>query len=214
MPRAARAMDADPRSYATHRPKAVGGALCLDFINTVTWRGDPAREAERLIDYAELVHWAAGFHLIEGRVAKTLLAAAREKPRQATNVLRQALKLRAELEAAFDEGRANHLAETTALLRDLRRIGHLAAGKNSNSHHWQPAEAAIDLRLPLLPIAVSAMDLAISTRRQHLKSCADPDCGWLFLDETRNHSRQWCSMEDCGNRAKARAHYARIRAVG
>ncbi|MCL4825828.1 MAG: CGNR zinc finger domain-containing protein [Caldilinea sp.] len=34
-------------------------------------------------------------------------------------------------------------------------------------------------------------------------------CGWLFFDASRNRSRRWCSMEDCGNRAKARLHYKR-----
>ncbi|MGA2590961.1 MAG: CGNR zinc finger domain-containing protein [Bryobacteraceae bacterium] len=29
-------------------------------------------------------------------------------------------------------------------------------------------------------------------------------CGWMFLDTTRNRSRQWCDMRDCGNRAKVR----------
>ena len=37
-------------------------------------------------------------------------------------------------------------------------------------------------------------------------------CFWLFLDTTRNRSRQWCSMTSCGNREKARRHYQRQRA--
>jgi predicted RNA-binding Zn ribbon-like protein len=36
-----------------------------------------------------------------------------------------------------------------------------------------------------------------------------PDCEWLFLDQSKNQSRMWCDMAVCGNRAKARAHYAR-----
>ena len=37
------------------------------------------------------------------------------------------------------------------------------------------------------------------------------ECTWIFLDETKNHSRRWCSMRDCGNRAKARRHYERAK---
>jgi predicted RNA-binding Zn ribbon-like protein len=44
-----------------------------------------------------------------------------------------------------------------------------------------------------------------------LRRCDDDGCGWLFLDTTRNHSRRWCSSGDCGNRDRARRHYARNR---
>ena len=42
-----------------------------------------------------------------------------------------------------------------------------------------------------------------------LKRCIGRNCGWFFLDTSRNKSRHWCSMTDCGNRAKARRHRAR-----
>jgi predicted RNA-binding Zn ribbon-like protein len=61
----------------------------------------------------------------------------------------------------------------------------------------------------LHPIVKSAADLLVSTQLQRLRVCADPECGWLFLDCSRNHSRRWCSMESCGNRAKARRFYQR-----
>ncbi len=43
-----------------------------------------------------------------------------------------------------------------------------------------------------------------------LKACAADDCQWAFYDTTRNHSRTWCSMEVCGNRAKTRAYRERL----
>jgi predicted RNA-binding Zn ribbon-like protein len=42
-----------------------------------------------------------------------------------------------------------------------------------------------------------------------VRECSGDTCGWLFVDTSRNHSRRWCDMEDCGNRAKARRHYLR-----
>ena len=42
-----------------------------------------------------------------------------------------------------------------------------------------------------------------------LKACRAPDCRWAFYDTARNRSRAWCSMDVCGNRAKARAFRAR-----
>ncbi|GAU85601.1 CGNR zinc finger domain-containing protein [Bosea sp. BIWAKO-01] len=206
----------DPRSYATHPPLALGGALCLDFINTTAWRGDPARSAERLHDYAELVHWATGLELIDTRSAALLLDEAEAKVRAAEQVHGLALRLRGEIEQALDPAHAGlaRLVEAEALLRDIERVGQLVDTGAARIHHWHPSGSPPDLRLPLLPVAVSVLELVASRRRYHLRRCADPSCGWVFLDETRNQSRQWCSMEGCGNRAKARAHYARRKARG
>ena len=59
----------------------------------------------------------------------------------------------------------------------------------------------------LNPLVGSAADLLVSVERQKVKKCGDPACGWLFLDISRNRSRRWCDMRDCGNRAKARRFY-------
>ena len=59
------------------------------------------------------------------------------------------------------------------------------------------------------PIIKSAADLLVSPELKRVKQCADDFCGWLFMDKSRNNSRRWCSMKDCGNRAKAHRHYLR-----
>jgi len=58
-------------------------------------------------------------------------------------------------------------------------------------------------------IAAAAAKVAIEGRLDTVKICPADDCRWAFYDTSRNHSRQWCSMEVCGNRAKARAHRER-----
>ena len=50
-------------------------------------------------------------------------------------------------------------------------------------------------------------DLLVSEEFRKVKKCSDPACGWLFLDISRNRSRRWCDMADCGNRAKASRFY-------
>jgi len=42
-----------------------------------------------------------------------------------------------------------------------------------------------------------------------LHRCEDIACGWLYLDRSPRHNRRWCSAADCGNRNRARRHYAR-----
>lgn len=39
-----------------------------------------------------------------------------------------------------------------------------------------------------------------------LKACPADDCQWAFFDGSRNRSRTWCSMEECGNREKTRRY--------
>lgn len=59
-------------------------------------------------------------------------------------------------------------------------------------------------------IAASALSILADSRElERVRLCPGHDCGWLFLDETKNARRKWCLMEVCGNRAKSSRHYAR-----
>ncbi|CAA9573212.1 MAG: hypothetical protein AVDCRST_MAG88-2547, partial [uncultured Thermomicrobiales bacterium] len=71
-------------------------------------------------------------------------------------------------------------------------------------------EAALER--PLWPVVQSAVTLLTTQDLTRVKVCASTDsCGWLFLDTSRNRSRQWCDVAYCGNRARARRHYARTK---
>lgn len=63
-------------------------------------------------------------------------------------------------------------------------------------------------------VAAAAARLAIDGRLERMKICPADDCRWVFYDRSRNGSRQWCSMQVCGNRAKVRASRERARAAG
>lgn len=198
-------------SYAEKPPNPVAGALCLDFINTVTWRGDTARVAERLTSYGELAIWSRLLGTISASTERALLATARRDCATAAVVLKQALKLRHEIAHLFDPAlrAAIRTPVLDGLAREIGAIGKLVPGKG-----WLPVTQSPNLQLPLLPVAVSALSLLTAPQQAKTRSCADPLCGWVFLDETKNRTRLWCSMEGCGNRAKARAHYARSREAG
>ena len=72
------------------------------------------------------------------------------------------------------------------------------------------AEEVLDA--PIGPIARSAAELLISEQRERVGQCADDrGCGWLFLDTSKNRRRRWCDISGCGNRAKQRRHYQRVR---
>ena len=65
---------------------------------------------------------------------------------------------------------------------------------------------------PLLSLALSASDLLCSQDLSLVRHCQNEACILFFLDVTRNHTRRWCSMQSCGNRAKVAAHYQRMKA--
>lgn len=95
-------------------------------------------------------------------------------------------------------------------LRTARADQSLVRREGWWTYEWTDG-AQPDLERPLWPIAVSAADLLVGDELERVRLCAADDCGWLFLDESRNRSRRWCDMSDCGNRAKVRRYRARQR---
>src|SRR5262245_34295889 len=87
-------MPAPVPSYREKPPKRVGGSLCLDFVNTVSWRGDPHDRGERLTSYAELLLWAVHAGVLDSRAARRLAAEAERHPRAAQAVVGSAIELR------------------------------------------------------------------------------------------------------------------------
>jgi predicted RNA-binding Zn ribbon-like protein len=78
-----------------------------------------------------------------------------------------------------------------ALVADGRRVGYA----------WK-SDGELD-RL-LWPVARSAAELLTGELLARVSQCGGDDCHWLFLDTSKNRSRRWCDMADCGNRAKVR----------
>jgi predicted RNA-binding Zn ribbon-like protein len=194
----------------------LGGELCLDFANTVDYRNtDLAREL--LLSYPDLVTWSGHVELLADGQAESLLGRARQRPLEAEAILERALALREaiyRLFAAVAEGRSPDAGDLGALNRALSsalsrlRVVPSAGGRSSSAGFaWEWAVGDEPLEQVLWPIVRSAADLLTSEELPLVKQCAG--CGWLFVDRSRNHSRRWCDMRYCGNRAKARRFYAR-----
>jgi predicted RNA-binding Zn ribbon-like protein len=84
---------------------------------------------------------------------------------------------------------------------------HIVATEHGFAWAWSRGGEGLDR--VLWPVILSTVDLLTSNTLRAVRECAAPNCGWLFLDTTRNRSRRWCDMLVCGNRAKARRHYER-----
>jgi predicted RNA-binding Zn ribbon-like protein len=192
--------------------KLLAGRLSLDFINTVYWHLDEEPE-EFLTGYAELVDWAEHAGILVSEDAAELRTEAAHAPDAARAIRERAVALREALFRTFLAAtrRARPEAGDLHLInRELKQaLAHLELGPAGRglAWDWNGSDGALDRML--WPILQDAAQLLTSAELERVKVCGDDRCGWLFLDTSRNRSRRWCSMEDCGNRAKARRYYWR-----
>lgn len=189
----------------------VGGRLCLDFANTL---GGTRAEGstERLTDYGTFVDWAVHAGAVDAAHARKLRQKAAAHPRAAADALAAARTLREALfrlfHAVIDEVAPDE--DDVALLEAHLRRAVAAPRLLRDGARFSFAFAVDDaLTAPLDPIARSAAELLASDELPRVRMCSSDGCDWLFVDRTRSHTRRWCEMKACGNRAKARRYYAR-----
>lgn len=177
----------------SYQPELIGGHLLVDLVNTVSWRLDGARRIDRLATQMDLADWCAAVGLSPGDTPLEDVTRLREI---AYRVLRPMARGERPAQADLDALRRLIVeAMTTAQppAPDLVRL-----------LDWQ-----VDGLVGTLAMAAARLlERADLTR---LRECQDDDCGWLFLDRSKNGSRRWCSSADCGNRARAKRHYERVR---
>ena len=165
--------------------------LCLDFANTRYYRGQ-ATPTETLNAPADLAAWAKAARSPTAREFEAVLA------------------LRETIYRLF-----NAQTEGKAAPRDLDALNHALAQaparttlkRGREGYSWDLEAKAGTALAFLAPVLWSAGDLLTGPRLDRVRRCANPECGWLFLDDSRAGKRRWCSMSACGNRAKARRHY-------
>lgn len=185
----------------------VGGALCLDLVNTTGARDSDAPR-ERLLTYADLLVWSRRAGIVSQSHADRLRKRLTKEPREVRATLKRVRELREQLYAVF-RPRADGTepsADAVAQLDRWRRA-------DCNRRQLVSRSGAFELRLQVSgddldamvwPIVSSAVELLTSDRLARLKRCGE--CDWLFLDESKNGSRTWCK-KDCGDRVRARRHY-------
>jgi predicted RNA-binding Zn ribbon-like protein len=189
------------------------GVLCLDFANTVEWHASD-HPHDWLKDFADLVQWGEKAGRLPAGRADHLRQLAKEQPGKARAVFDRAIQLREAIfrlfvnfarEAQVDAGDLAILNDTLQTARTHQHVVHSSSGLS-----WAWKDSPDELAQILWPVAHSAGELLTSDQLDRVAQCADDrGCGYLFLDTSRNRSRRWCSMESCGNRAKARRHYQR-----
>lgn len=179
-------------STALNKASQAEADLLVAFVNT----RDLEEETEEIGDPEGLRDW------IEERTGEYL-------PAPDDEALARILALRESLRALL---RANNGGE--AAERELAPIRQ-AAERSRYRTSFQPsgeltlAPARSDLSGFEARLLLAVERLQAQGAWPRLKACTDEGCQWAFFDATRNRSRTWCSMEECGNREKTRRYRER-----
>lgn len=185
---------------SVHKFQFVGGNLALDFVNTVAYR--PSAPRDDLPNAAAVVQWVRQAGLLD-----------QQPVRFTAKQFRLFRKIREELHRLFHAvahgtaPNAHLLAALNARLATIAAKRQIVRDKGALTWGWDLAPH--DPERIVATIVSSAADLLIAGHSVRVRQCEDATCGWLFLDRSQAGRRRWCSMADCGNRAKVRAHYRR-----
>lgn len=191
------------------------GRLCLDFANTLGDRPEPEPQSEELHRYADLVAFGEQTGVLTADAVALLLEEAERHPAEAERTFADVIAFRETLfrvfsaVAAYGVPAADDLAACNAVFAEA--VARSRIVPEEHGFRWEWPQDTPDLRAVLWPIAWSAIDLLRAPELRRVHECASHDCSWLFLDMSKNGSRRWCSMESCGNRAKAQRHRTRQR---
>jgi predicted RNA-binding Zn ribbon-like protein len=197
----------------THDFQLVAGHLALNFTNTLDWRFDPERRVDLLPTYEGFLEFAMQLGVISSSEVKTLLS--RSSKRESVRTLRRAIDLRETLDCLFrsiavgSSPSRRCLAKFNRFLADLRIPDSII--RRGSEFVRAPGDFSVRSDGPLWPIIDAAASLLTSPHRARIRECGESTCRWLFLDRSKNQSRQWCSMKICGNRAKLQRFRARRR---
>jgi predicted RNA-binding Zn ribbon-like protein len=192
------------RAHSGFAIHAEGAAACV------------VRE-DKLNDYGDLLAWSQHVGLLTEAEARKLLRESRQRQAEAALVFARAIELR---EAIYRLCKAI-LNKTLPRQSDLEQLNQelaiahgrvrLAAGEENFVWAWPDAKNSPDHIL--WRITDSAAEFLTAGDLTRLRECGGEDCGWLFEDTSKNRSRQWCDMRDCGNLAKVRRFRTRSRPI-
>ena len=206
--------------------RLIGGRSCLDFVNTVDGRkNDSSRKKSRsfnglvlgdkLGDYSDLVAWSRHSGIVTATEAGRLIQESKRKAADARAVFERAIELREALHRIFKATVTGRMPQSVDLetvndeLLKARNHERLISTEKGFTWEWVGSEAALDRML--WSLAHSAAEFLSTGDLLRLRECGGEECGWLFEDTSRNRSRQWCHMQDCGNLAKVHRFRTRLR---
>lgn len=192
----------------------IGGSPVLDFLNTISTRKTES-EFDRLENYYDLANWAWATGIITDSELQEIKTIARQAPEKVQVCFDEAIHLREIMYDMLlglirDDIISENLANVSKLIFPLIAESSLRI-EDSNKFQLVHEPDQNALKKPIWLVAWDAFRLATGTEISRLKQCESCKCSWLFLDQSKNGSRRWCSMQECGAAIKAREYRARRR---
>ena len=189
----------------------IAERLWLDFVNS----DNALRGRDALYDFERFVHWLESARLLDAERGSSMRRRAHQQPAGALAVLGDARRVRGVFRGLAERGVASREIRADALCEINRVLGRSAGTRRLElredgtfARAFVPVgDAFAGL---LIPVVESAADALILGELHRVRRCADPRCGRVFLDETKNGRRRWCDMATCGNRAKAARHRVKL----
>ena len=181
-----------------------GGHPALDLVNTLDERPSPA-PIENLATYRDLTRFAELAGLIDRGIVRRL---AKLDGRSGPRIVKRARRLREHLHdvlAAANSKRPARQSDLDALSAAIQ-AAHAAQmlvaspAPGLASRRW----SSMVPEIPLHACSLAIERLLVSEERKRIRKCGAPDCDVYYLDTSKGHRRQWCSMKGCGNREKQR----------
>jgi predicted RNA-binding Zn ribbon-like protein len=222
---------APPASQTTEPFAFVGERLWLDFVNSDdTTRGRRrATATDALNTFEGFIGWLSQARLLDDERAVAMARRAQQQPTGASAALHEARRLRNVLRALAERGGASvaragagREGDDRALQVAIAEINRVL-GRSAGTRRVEPRDDGKFVRNfvtvgdvfagLLTPVIESAADSLVNGELARVHRCADPRCGRVFYDSSRNGKRRWCDMTTCGNRAKAARHRRKVRAT-
>lgn len=188
----------------------IGNHRCLDFVNTESiQRG---RRVDLLVTFTDLVAWSTATHLIGPTEADAVARRWGNTP-AGTRALAEARRLRARLRDMLEQVVRNQpVASSTVEAINAILARHVGRSEIVRSREGFVRRFRVEFRSAgdlLVPVAELAADFLCRADLSLARKCENPPCLRYFYDVSKNHTRRWCSMRVCGNRAKVAAYHRR-----
>ncbi len=199
---------ADDRAF-----ELIGGHPAIDLVNTLDWRFRENGAEELLASYSDLLRFAEQCELLTAKQVRQIIRVSPDRTAASALVACRELREAAAeiLYAAVDDRTppGSQIKTLDRLFKEARERQRLTWSSYRLRWEWPASEGGPEL--PIWILSLSTARLLVSDNMRRLRACENPECRWLFLDTSKNHTRRWCDMKICGNRMKARRFKAQHR---
>jgi predicted RNA-binding Zn ribbon-like protein len=204
-----------PSGNEERKFKLCAGDSALELVNTLDWRFRDSGTEELMKSYDDVADFTQQIGLLSAKQARALRRGT--SSHAGNRVVAEVRELREALADLLYSG-LDGRNSSGASIRTLERFFQQAREqtklvRNGARLRWEWA-TGVETKAEFLVwlLARAASRLMLSENVQKVRACDNPECRWLFLDTSKNHTRRWCNMMICGNRMKARRFKAQRKA--